>query len=137
MLSVVPGTCIHRNWPLMTKSGMSAPQIDIGTETRMTKGSRRLSNCAASTRKITMMAKTKVTTSWLPSWTYCRDSERKSWKKPLGSDCAWLSRKATAWPMLTPGIGTAEKVAELSWLYWVSELGCVEVWTDTTAETGI
>ena len=44
-------------------SGISAPQIDSGTLTRITSGSRRLSNCAASTRKITISAKTKVTTS--------------------------------------------------------------------------
>jgi len=44
-------------------SGNSAPNIDIGTLTRMTSGSRRLSNCAASTRKITINAKMKVATS--------------------------------------------------------------------------
>ena len=97
---------------------MSAPQIDIGTLTRMTSGSRRLSNWAASTRKIMISAKTKVMVSWLPSWTYWRDCDRKSWLKPAGSSSlAVWSRKATAWPMVTPGIGTAENVAELSWLY--------------------
>ena len=57
-------------------SGKRAPNIDIGTLTRITSGSRRLSNCAASTRKMTISAKTKVTTSWLPSRTYCRASDR-------------------------------------------------------------
>ena len=50
-------------------SGIIAPQIDIGTLTRMTSGSRRLSNRAASTRKMMISAKTKVTASWLPSRT--------------------------------------------------------------------
>src|SRR5258705_295969 len=103
----------------------------------MTKGSRRLSTGAAGTGKSRVRGKTKGTTSWLPSWTYGGDSERKSGKKPGGSDGAFCSRKATAWPILTPGIGTAEKVAELSWLYWVSELGCVDVSTATTVESGI
>ena len=57
-------------------SGISAPQIDIGTLTRITSGSRRLSNCAASTRKIMISAKKNVTTSLLPSVTYCRESDR-------------------------------------------------------------
>src|SRR6266849_5280246 len=39
--------------------------------------------------------------------------------------------------MLTPGIGTAEKVAELSWLYCESALGCVEVEIETIVESGI
>ena len=57
-------------------SGINAPQSDIGTLTRITSGSRRLSNCAASTRKITISANTKVTTSWLPSRTYWRESDK-------------------------------------------------------------
>ena len=38
--------------------------------------------------------------------------------------------------MVTPGIGTAEKVAELSWLYWVSALGAVPPSICTTVESG-
>ena len=38
--------------------------------------------------------------------------------------------------MVTPGIGTAEKVAELSWLYWVSALGAVSVSMRTTVDSG-
>jgi len=38
--------------------------------------------------------------------------------------------------MVTPGIGTAEKVAELSWLYWVRALGAVSVEMLTTVESG-
>ena len=38
--------------------------------------------------------------------------------------------------MVTPGIGTAEKVAELSWLYWVSALGSTPVSIETTVESG-
>ena len=38
--------------------------------------------------------------------------------------------------MVTPGIGTAEKVAELSWLYWVSALGAVSVSILTTVDSG-
>jgi hypothetical protein len=57
-------------------SGNSAPHTDIGTLTRITSGSRRLSNCAASTRKITIRANAKVTTSALPSRTYWRESDR-------------------------------------------------------------
>src|SRR5437764_1340755 len=74
MLMVVPGTSIQRNWPLIRNSGSIAPNIDNGTLTRITSGSRRLSNCAASTRKMTISAKKKVSTSWLPSRTYCRAS---------------------------------------------------------------
>ena len=40
--------------------GRSAPQIDMGTLTRITTGSRKLSNWAASTRKMTIKAKMKV-----------------------------------------------------------------------------
>jgi hypothetical protein len=41
-------------------SGMSAPKIEVGKATRIMNGSRKLSYCAASTRKITMSAKMKV-----------------------------------------------------------------------------
>ncbi|MNT70545.1 hypothetical protein D3C72_2089490 [compost metagenome] len=53
-------------------SGSSAPQIDNGTVTRITSGSRKLSNCAASTRKMIANARPKVTHSALPSCTYWR-----------------------------------------------------------------
>ncbi|MDT4868401.1 hypothetical protein FQZ97_1033630 [compost metagenome] len=49
-------------------SGISAPQIDSGTVTRITSGSRKLSNCAASTRKISARARPKVAYRALPSW---------------------------------------------------------------------
>lgn len=57
-------------------SGSMAPEIAIGTLIMITAGSRRLSNCAASTRKMMIRAKPKVTRIWLPSWTYCRESAR-------------------------------------------------------------
>ena len=57
-------------------SGISAPTIAIGTLIMITSGSRRLSNCAASTRKMMISAKPKVIASWLPSCTYCRESAR-------------------------------------------------------------
>ncbi|MNJ74145.1 hypothetical protein D3C77_710350 [compost metagenome] len=50
-------------------SGINAPQIDSGTVTRITSGSRKLSNCAASTRKMIARARPKVTHRALPSWT--------------------------------------------------------------------
>ena len=46
---------------------ISAPQIDIGTLIRMVSGSRKLSNRAASVRKIMISAKKKVTISALDS----------------------------------------------------------------------
>ncbi|MNV52182.1 hypothetical protein D3C71_1442620 [compost metagenome] len=48
-------------------SGINAPQIDRGTVTRITSGSRKLSNWAASTRKMIASAKAKVTHRALPS----------------------------------------------------------------------
>ena len=75
--------------------------------------------------------------SWLPSVTYWRESDRKAcWKSAGSSALACCSRNATAWPMLTPGIGTAENVAEFSWLYWVSALGAVPVSIRTTVDSG-
>jgi len=47
--------------------------MDIGTETRMMKGSRKLSKSAASDRKMMMRAKPKVTRNPLDSCTYCRE----------------------------------------------------------------
>ena len=47
-------------------------RIDIGTDTRMMIGSRKLSNSAASARKITISAKPKVTRKPELSWTYWR-----------------------------------------------------------------
>ena len=38
--------------------------------------------------------------------------------------------------MVTPGIGTAWKVAAFSWLYCVSALGSVAVSIDTTVDSG-
>ena len=38
--------------------------------------------------------------------------------------------------MVMPGMGTAEKVAEFSWLYWVSALGSTPVSTEITVESG-
>ena len=38
--------------------------------------------------------------------------------------------------MVTPGMGTAEKVAEFSWLYWLRALGSTPVSTATTVESG-
>ncbi|MNC72903.1 hypothetical protein D3C76_1712620 [compost metagenome] len=48
-------------------SGINAPQMDRGTVTRITSGSRKLSNCAANTRKMIASAKAKVTHRALPS----------------------------------------------------------------------
>ena len=53
MLSVAPPTPRLMN--------ISAPAIDIGTDTRMISGSRKLSNCAASARKMMISAKPRVT----------------------------------------------------------------------------
>ena len=50
---------------------------------------------------------------------------------------ACSSRNSTACPMVTPGIGTAEKVAEGSWLYLFSAFGSVPVSMDTTVDSGI
>ena len=44
-------------------SAASAPTIDKGTASRITKGSMKLSNCAASTRKMNNSASTKTTVS--------------------------------------------------------------------------
>ncbi|MCY1305207.1 hypothetical protein D9M70_550010 [compost metagenome] len=55
-------------------SGTSAPQIDSGTVTRITSGSRKLSNCAARTRKMIARARAKVRYSALPSCTYWREA---------------------------------------------------------------
>ena len=44
-------------------SGIKAPTIAIGTLIMITSGSRRLSNCAASTRKMMISAKPKVIAS--------------------------------------------------------------------------
>ena len=52
---------------------ISAPAIDSGTETRITNGSRKLSNSAASARKTMMIAKRKVIMMPLDSWMNCRD----------------------------------------------------------------
>src|SRR3546814_15736871 len=52
--------------------GIRAPQTASGTVTRITRGSLKLSNCAASTRKITMSAKPKEKVKRLPSVTYWR-----------------------------------------------------------------
>ena len=38
--------------------------------------------------------------------------------------------------MVTPGIGTAENVAELSWLYCESALGSMPVSIETTVDSG-
>ena len=50
-----------------------APAIDIGTETRMMNGSRKLSNSADRTRKIITAAKNSSVRKPLDSWIYCRD----------------------------------------------------------------
>ena len=52
--------------------------VDVGKAIRMMNGSRKLSNCAASTRKMTISAKRKVTASVLPSCCNCRLSPWKS-----------------------------------------------------------
>ena len=53
---------------------ISAPAIDIGTETRMISGSRKLSNRAASDRKMMISAKPNGDERTpLDSWTYWRD----------------------------------------------------------------
>ena len=57
-----------------TRMKTSAPAIDIGTENRMISGSRKLSNSAASDRKMMIRAKPKVVAKPPDSWTYCRDS---------------------------------------------------------------
>jgi hypothetical protein len=57
-------------------NGINAPTIAMGTLIMMTSGSRKLSNCAASTRKMMTSAKPKVIASWLPSCTYWRESAR-------------------------------------------------------------
>ena len=44
-------------------NGISAPTIAMGTLIMITSGSRKLSNCAASTRKMMMIAKPNVTAS--------------------------------------------------------------------------
>src|SRR3546814_4259224 len=76
------------------KRGIRAPQTASGTVTRITRGSRKLSNCAASTRKITMSAKPKETVKRLPSVTYWRLSDSQSTVVPTGR--GWLFRKYTA-----------------------------------------
>ncbi len=40
---------------------------------------------------------------------------------------AALSRKATAWPMVTPGASAAFSVAALSWFIWVKAIGRTSV----------
>jgi hypothetical protein len=51
--------------PRLTK--ISAPAIDIGTDTRIITGSRKLSNNAASARKMMISAKPNVVTKPLDS----------------------------------------------------------------------
>ena len=63
---MAPGTFIVES----TLMKSSAPAIDIGTETRMISGSRKLSNSAASDRKMMISAKPKVTTKPPDSCTY-------------------------------------------------------------------
>ena len=60
---------------ILRKVKISAPNIASGTEpARMTKGSRKLLNCAASTRKISTMARAKAGRNLLPSLRSWRDS---------------------------------------------------------------
>ena len=56
--------------PIPTLTNINAPAIDIGTETRMITGSRKLSNKAASARKMMISAKPNVVTKPLVSCTY-------------------------------------------------------------------
>jgi len=51
----------------------SAPNRAMGTDTRITAGSRKLSNCAASARYTMISAKNIVTTKPLEPRTNCRD----------------------------------------------------------------
>ena len=54
---------------------MSAPNIASGTDPKMMiHGSRKLLNCAASTRKIKVMASSIAGRNLLPSVRNCRDS---------------------------------------------------------------
>lgn len=62
--------------PRLTK--ISAPAIDIGTETRMMHGSRKLSNKAARQRKTMTMANPNVSTNPLDTWMDCRDKPLQS-----------------------------------------------------------
>ena len=60
---------------IFRKVKTSAPNIASGTDpARMTKGSRKLLNCAASTRKIRITASPKAGRNLLPSVRSCRDS---------------------------------------------------------------
>ncbi len=60
--------------PTLTK--ISAPGYDIGAETRMMTGSRKLSTRAAKARKMMISANPDVVTKPLVSWTYCGSSRR-------------------------------------------------------------
>ncbi len=55
-------------------STSNAPQIAIGTVSNMMIASRKLSNCADSTRKITMIARASVSSIAWPSCLNWRDS---------------------------------------------------------------
>ena len=59
--------------PTPTLMNASAPAIDIGTETRMISGSRKLLNCAASARKMMISASANICTRPLDSCTVWRD----------------------------------------------------------------
>ncbi|MNL31924.1 hypothetical protein D3C87_1537430 [compost metagenome] len=114
----------------------SAPQAASGTVVRISSGSRALSNCAASTRKMKTSAKAKVTAKPPCSCRYCRDSPRKLVWNPAGncSDCA--CRNATAWPSGTPGAGMATSVALFNWLNCVSALASTPFSSETTVDSG-
>jgi len=115
--------------PSPDEQRMSAPQIEHRhADQDGPADSRRLSNWAASTRKIDdQRAKAKLMVSWFAFLGRIgADCERKSWLKPAGNVSFRRSASRKAYrlgPMVTPGIGTAWKVAELSWLYWVSGIG--------------
>ncbi|MNH23608.1 hypothetical protein D3C79_835130 [compost metagenome] len=79
----------------------------------------------------------KVITRALPSCTNWRASDSQSWLKPTGRLSAWALRNCTAAPMLTPGAGTACRVAELSWLNWVSLLASIDMSKLTRVDSGI
>ena len=78
MFSVVVQPCVQNGMfgsGIFRKLKISAPNMASGTEPgRMMNGSRKLLNCAASTRKIRTTARTKAGRNLLPSVRSWRDS---------------------------------------------------------------
>ena len=80
MLILMPGNAsIPENCKICaskanTFNASNAPQIAMGTVSNMIKASRKLSNCADNTKKITISASAKVISIAEPSCLNCRDS---------------------------------------------------------------